>query len=165
VSAQPPSDALPPPDVRPSSDVRPPSDVLPPSDAPSSRWLLPAISAGGVVGALLRYSVGLMLPSGAPSFPWATLLVNVGGGFVMGALAAVLAQRPRPLLRAFAGVGLLGGFTTFSTYSTDTYRLLEAGRAGQALVYAVGTLTLALTATEAGRRVVQAFTGPGRPRW
>ena len=121
------------------------------------RWVLVVIAAGGVVGAELRYATGLLLPAHPPAFPWATVLVNVVGGFAMGALTAGIdrSRTPHPLLRPFAGVGVLGGFTTFSTYSTDTVRLLDAGRVLPALGYAALTLVAALAATLAGRLVVE----------
>ncbi len=124
--------------------------------------VLLVIAAGGVIGAELRYGVGQLLPPGPDGFPWATLLVNVVGGFFMGALMAWLGRmpRPNPLLRPFLGVGVLGGLTTFSTYSTDTYRLIDAGRYGPALGYATATLLAALAATVAGAVLVNHRPGP-----
>jgi fluoride exporter len=121
--------------------------------------VLAVIALGGVIGAELRYGTGLLFPPGRRSFPWATLLVNVVGGFGIGALMAVLgrARRPHPLIRPLLGVGVLGGFTTFSTYSTDTYRLIDAGRPALALGYAALTLVAALAATLAGHAVVSAL--------
>jgi CrcB protein len=80
------------------------------------------------------------------------VVVNITGGFAIGVLMALLRRiaRPHPLVRPFFGVGILGGLTTFSTYSTDTYRLIDAGRPALALGYAMLTLVAALTATIAG---------------
>ena len=116
------------------------------------RWVLAVIAVGGVIGAELRYGVGVLLPSDSGSVPWATVLVNVIGGFGIGVLMAILGRlaRPHPLVRPFVGVGVLGGFTTFSTYSTDTYRLIDVGRPELALGYAALTLFAALAATLAG---------------
>jgi fluoride exporter len=128
----------------------------------AGRGVLLVMAAGGVVGAELRYATGLLLPR-APAFPWATLLVNVLGGLGMGALMAVVARHrhPHPLLRPFLGVGVLGGFTTFSTYSTDTVTLMDAGRTGPALLYAVLSLVAALVATVVGGWAVRVRPGPG----
>jgi CrcB protein len=126
------------------------------------RWLLVVIAAGGVIGAESRYAVSWLFSSGPRSFPWATLLVNVVGGFGIGVLMAVLgrAVRPHPLLRPFLGVGVLGGFTTFSAYSTDIYRLIDVGRPELALGYAALTLIAALAATVAGMAAGSVRSGP-----
>jgi CrcB protein len=126
------------------------------------RWVLVTIAAGGVVGAEGRYGVSRLISSDPLSFPWATLLVNVVGGFGIGVLMAVLgrAARPHPLLRPFLGVGVLGGFTTFSTYSTDIYRLIDVGRPELALGYAALTVIAALAATVAGMAVGSVRSGP-----
>jgi CrcB protein len=125
-------------------------------------WLvILVIAVGGVIGAEARYGVGLLLPPGRDAFPWPTVLVNVTGGFAIGVLMALLGrvERPHPLIRPFFGVGILGGLTTFSTYSNDTYRLLDAGRIPIALAYAALTLVAALAATVAGAWVVGAAAG------
>lgn len=126
------------------------------------RWVLVVIAAGGVIGAELRYGVGVLVGSDPRAFPWATLLVNVIGGFGIGVLMAMLerAERPHPLVRPFVGVGVLGGFTTFSTYSTDTYRLIDVGRPELALGYLALTLIAALAATVAGTAVGSAWPRP-----
>lgn len=87
------------------------------------------IACGGAVGALLRYSLQVAIPAAAGKLPVAMLLANVLGSLAMGILfvliqeKTLLAEWLRPLLM----VGLLGAFTTFSTFSLDTIRLLEAG--------------------------------------
>jgi CrcB protein len=129
--------------------------------------LLAVIAVGGVIGAELRYGLASLLPPGPRSFPWATLLVNLVGGFGIGVLMAVLGRLadPHPLLRPFVGVGVLGGLTTFSTYSTDNYRLLSGGRPELALGYAAITLVGALGATVGGIALVSALAprSSGRP--
>jgi CrcB protein len=102
---------------------------------------------GGAAGAGLRYEAGrLALRQFGPGFPWGTLAVNLAGGLAMGLLAGALSgvgmtSRPAWLL---LGVGLLGGFTTFSAYSLDLFLMLERGRAGLALAYGAGSALGAL---------------------
>ena len=102
---------------------------------------------GGAAGAGLRYEVGrLALRAAGPGFPWGTFAVNLVGGLLMGVLTGAMAgagaaSRPLWLL---LGVGLLGGFTTFSAYSLDLFAMLERGQAGLALAYGVGSALGAL---------------------
>lgn len=114
--------------------------------------VIAAIAAGGVLGAEARYGLGLLLPADPSGPPWATLLVNVSGCLLIGVLMVTLTERarPHPLARPFLGVGLLGGYTTFSTYAVETVRLLDAGRAGPALGYVAATPVLAVLACAAG---------------
>ena len=90
---------------------------------------LAAVSAGGVVGSLGRWGVGLALPHTAGHWPWSTLLVNLTGCLLMGLLVARLAfgARPHVLVRPFLAVGVLGGWTTFSAFSVDVLELANAG--------------------------------------
>jgi fluoride exporter len=106
------------------------------------------VALGGILGASARYGVGLLLPHTAGTFPVGTLLINVVGGFLIGVLIDAVAGRP--LLRPFAVTGILGGFTTFSTYAVDAEQLLAAGRLAPAGAYLVGTLVGALAATWLG---------------
>lgn len=114
--------------------------------------LLAAIAAGGALGSLGRYAVGLALPHSADGFPWATFLVNVTGSAAMGVLVVwVLAMdRPHPWLRPFLGVGLLGGWTTFSAYAVEARDLLATGQPGLALTYVLGSLAFGLVAVGLG---------------
>ena len=109
---------------------------------------LAMVALGGLIGAMARYGVGLLLPHAMGTFPLGTLLINVLGGFLIGLIIDAVAARP--LLRPFAVTGILGGFTTFSTYAVDTEQLLAAGRLGTAAAYLVGTLVAALAATWLG---------------
>lgn len=92
------------------------------------------IALGGGIGALLRYGLSVWVHRGAtPVFPWATLITNVCGCFLMGFLAqSVLAAELRETLRLALLVGLLGGFTTFSSFGFETLVLAKAGRLGLA---------------------------------
>ena len=89
-----------------------------------------------------------MLPLSASGWPWGTFAANVIGGFAMGALAAWLlrAGAAGENMRLLLGVGLLGGFTTFSAFSLDMMRMIEGGNAGMACVYALASVMLALAA-------------------
>lgn len=114
--------------------------------------LLGAVAAGGVLGSLGRYGVGLMLPHTAGAFPWSTMVVNVTGSMAMGLLVVwVLSMRePHPWLRPFLGVGVLGGWTTFSTYALDIHSLATAGRPLAAATYLAASLVLGLLAVGLG---------------
>lgn len=124
--------------------------------------MLAAVACGGALGAAARHAVTLAVApgdaAGAGRAPWATLTVNVTGCLLLGALMVLVLERGgvHRLLRPFLGVGVLGGFTTFSAYAVDAHQLLAAGRGSVALVYLVGTLVTALLAVEvaaAGARV------------
>jgi CrcB protein len=120
--------------------------------AAGDRGLLAAIAAGGALGSLGRYAVGLALPHSASSFPWGTFLVNVSGSAAMGVLVVwVLSMHePHPWLRPFLGVGVLGGWTTFSTYAVESRDLLAAGRPWVAAAYVFGSLVVGLVAVGIG---------------
>ncbi|MFE7524505.1 fluoride efflux transporter CrcB [Kitasatospora sp. NPDC057542] len=106
------------------------------------------VAAGGAIGATARYAAGLGWQTGPTAFPWTTLLVNVVGCAVIGVFLVVITEgrQAHPLVRPFFGTGVLGGFTTFSTYAVDIRRLLEGGRPGPALAYLGLTLVGALFA-------------------
>ena len=112
--------------------------------------VLAAIAAGGALGGLARYGVAEALPT--KTFPWATFGVNVSGCLLIGALMVLITRRfpQAKLLRPFAGVGFLGGFTTFSTYVLDITNTIAAGRAEVAILYLAGTLIAAVAAVRAG---------------
>lgn len=118
-----------------------------------ARWpTLAVISAGGILGALARYGVSGMYPHPAGSFGWATFWINVAGCALIGVLMAVITERGQahPLARPFLGVGVLGGFTTFSTYVVDAQRAISAGAPGTAVAYLAGTAAAALIAVYTG---------------
>lgn len=128
--------------------------------------VLAAIAAGGVLGALTRHGVAsLQADAGAGSgWPWAILAVNVSGCLLIGVLMAVLLDltAPHRLLRPFLGIGVLGGYTTFSTYAVDTQRLLADGRVVAALTYFLVTPVLALLAVWLGTALTRALRGRSR---
>ena len=115
--------------------------------------VLAAISLGGVVGALARYGLGMAFPHDAGQFPWSTFAINVTGCLLIGVLMVLLtdpAGRPHRLARPFFGVGLLGGFTTFSAYTAEAVTLLRDGAGRTSLLYVLGTLVAALVAVQVG---------------
>ena len=113
------------------------------------------VALGGALGSVARYacSVGAVRWLG-PSFPWGTLFVNVTGSFTIGLLAALVASDGRPLLgadaRAFLLVGVLGGFTTFSSFSLETLNLARSGALGPAILNVAGSVALCLAAVSIG---------------
>ena len=107
------------------------------------------VSLGGIIGSLARYGLAEAFPHGPGDFPWATFVTNVLGCFAIGVLLARLTPRSHPLLRPFLGTGILGGFTTFSTFAVDTEKLLH-GHVVVALVYYFGTVTAAMLAAALG---------------
>jgi CrcB protein len=107
------------------------------------------VALGGAVGAVARYGVGL----GAArwfglAFPWGTLIVNVSGGLAMGLLAARFGPE-QEAVRLALGVGVLGGFTTFSAFSLETVRLMEH-QPGLAMLYVAASVILSVGACWAG---------------
>ncbi len=116
--------------------------------------------AGGAVGAGARYALGSAVTARLGSgFPWATLGVNVIGCFAMGLLAAWLARSgASDAVRLALGVGLLGGFTTFSAFSLDWWQLVERGALGAAMLYAAASLALTLGAFGLGHAAMRGLT-------
>jgi len=106
------------------------------------------VAAGGAIGATARYGAALLWPTASGAFPWTTLAVNAVGCALMGVLMVVITEvrAAHRLVRPFLGTGVLGGFTTFSTYAVDIQRLVAGGRAAAALAYLAGTVLVALAA-------------------
>ena len=101
------------------------------------------VMLGGAIGAGFRYHIGTVaLRNLGPGFPFGTWIVNLLGGLLMGVLAAVVARAPIPgePLRLFLGVGVLGGFTTFSAFSLESYNMLIRGDYVIAGAYAVSSV-------------------------
>lgn len=105
-----------------------------------------AVMAGGLIGATLRFFVAMLATQfGGEGFPWGTLTVNLMGSFMIGFLWAWLAEfNLDPAWRAFIFVGLLGSFTTFSSFTLDGLKLLELNKVGLALLYIGGSNLLGL---------------------
>lgn len=126
--------------------------------------VLAAIAAGGALGALARYGLGSAFPHRAGEFPWAVFWVNVSGCLLIGVLMVLITEtwRAHRLVRPFLGAGVLGGFTTFSTYVVDVQEMVEHGAPLVGLAYLAGTLAAALTAVYAGVRVTRLLARPRR---
>jgi CrcB protein len=120
-----------------------------------------AVAVGGAIGSCARYGAALAWPAPDGGFPWATFTVNVTGCAVIGVFMVIITDvwAAHRLVRPFFGTGVLGGFTTFSTYVTDVRRLADGGHPRTALAYLVLTVAAALTAVWAAsalaRRTVQ----------
>jgi fluoride exporter len=108
------------------------------------------VALGGAVGAWLRFAVGRLI--GFSAFPWATLLVNVSGSFAMGLLAGWLARHGTggENWRLLLGVGLLGGFTTFSAFSLELALMIERGELTLAAGYALASVIAGVAGLFAG---------------
>ena len=108
------------------------------------------VGLGGALGAMARFGVGRIV--GATALPWATLSVNVLGGFAMGLLAGWLAFRGSggEGWRLLLGVGVLGGFTTFSAFSLEVMLMLERGAMLTAIGYALTSVLLSVAALALG---------------
>ena len=125
------------------------------------RTLDPAVVAvvavGGVLGAEARYGLNWLWPTAAGQWPLATWVENVSGAFLLGALMVVLTELtyPHRLVRPFLGVGVLGGYTTFSTATVEVQTLFRAGYPGLALGYLVGSVVAALVAVTVGSAAVR----------
>ncbi|MBA4047075.1 MAG: fluoride efflux transporter CrcB [Sphingomonas sp.] len=114
------------------------------------------VMAGGALGAGARYLVGLLFAG--MSFPWGTLVVNLFGAVLMGMLAGVLARCVvGDPLRLMLGVGVLGGFTTFSAFSLELVVMLERGNWGVALGYALASVIGSVLALFAALAAVRAL--------
>jgi CrcB protein len=123
--------------------------------------VIAAISVGGALGSVARYGLSVAFPPDRTGFAWATFAVNTVGSLLIGVLMVLVIEvwQAHPLVRPFLGVGILGGFTTFSTYVVDIQRLVGAGAAGAALLYLAGTVAAALAAVYVGLTVTRTAVG------
>ena len=118
------------------------------------------VAAGGAVGSVLRYLVGLWtLRSFGPSFPWGTLTVNITRSFLIGVFAEVIARKfgASAEMRVFLITGILGGYTTFSAFSLDAITLVERGEPVTALIYVASSVVLSALAVFAGLALMRAI--------
>jgi CrcB protein len=119
--------------------------------------VLAVVAVGGAVGSGARYGLAQAFPHGPGAFPWATFGINVSGCLLIGVLIVAVTEvwDAHPLARPFLGTGILGGFTTFSTYAVDALTLAGDGHPRRALLYGGLTLVCALAAAAAGMRLTR----------
>jgi fluoride exporter len=119
------------------------------------------VAVGSAIGGVSRYLMaGAIWAATGPRFPWATLLVNVLGSFLIGIAAVMLATRSNELwpAREFLIIGILGGFTTFSSFSYDSLRLMQSGFMVSALGYILASVVVCIACTAMGAWLAQRFT-------
>lgn len=125
------------------------SEIEPYTPRPSRRRavrvrlpMLLAVAAGGALGGPIRYEISAHVHVAPDSFPWPTFWINVSGSFLLGVLLTFVLERwpPTRYVRPFLAIGLLGAYTTFSTYSVETDLLLRDGHVAVGLAYAVVSL-------------------------
>jgi CrcB protein len=122
--------------------------------------ILLAVASGGGLGACARYELGLTFaPATPPSFPWVTLAINLVGAFALGLLLTLVLEvwPPTRYVRPFAAIGILGGFTTFSTFVVEADRLIGAGRIALSTSYVVISLLGGIVSCALGYVLALAF--------
>jgi CrcB protein len=117
-----------------------------------TRRALGLVALGGAVGALARYGLSRAFPVGAGTFPTTTFLINVSGAFILTVLLEWLVRRgtPEHWLRLLIGVGVLGAFTTFSTFATELAQLWRDHERTMAVAYAVASVAAGVLAVVLG---------------
>ena len=116
-----------------------------------------AVAVGGAIGSVLRYAVGVLwIGAGATGFPWGTLLVNVTGSFALGFLARWFApaNASSPFV-LFLSVGICGGYTTFSTFTLETFAMSERGEWMRALAYVLASVVASFLALALGYQLAR----------
>jgi CrcB protein len=123
------------------------------------------VALGGVIGSLLRYQAGLIWPTPVGAFPTTILLVNLLGCLIIGVFLTVVTEvwTPHRLVRPFFGTGVLGGFTTFSTYSLDIVTLVRVGQSARAVEYLFATAIGAMLAVTVGVLTTRRLVARKRP--
>jgi len=126
------------------------------------------VAVGATVGTLVRASIELVFPHAPGEWPWATFAINILGSLALGALIEALALRGpdtgrRRMLRLGVGTGVVGGFTTYSTFVVEIDRLATAGAVSMALVYALASVVLGVVAAAIGAGVAASVFGRREP--
>lgn len=132
---------------------------------PPGKTLL-AIGTGGMLGALARYGIGQSWSVGDGELPWPTVAINASGSLLLGMVVVLLLERwpPTRYVRAFVGIGVCGGYTTWSTFMTEAALLVRDGHAGLAAGHLAAGLVTGLAATYVGiglARLLPAGTSGG----
>jgi len=118
------------------------------------------VLGGGAVGSLLRYLAGVAIMSRwTGRFPIATFLINVTGSFAIGLVATLLANSANPNLRPLIITGLLGGYTTFSSYEWEAFGAVRGGAVGIGLLYLVGSVVIGFLACWLGVALATLWAG------
>jgi CrcB protein len=129
--------------------------------ASNTAMLYGCVAAGSVLGGVARYAISLLLQM-MPAFPWATLFVNVTGSFIIGFYSTLSGPDGRLFAsvrqRQFVMTGFCGGYTTFSTFSLETFKLLEAGMTRTALLNVAVSVVTWLVAVWVGDRLATRLT-------
>ena len=124
------------------------------------KWgVVAAVAVGGAIGSVARYFVAQVQNPTWTGFPYGIFLVNVSGGFVIGLLVELMALRfsVSPEVRAFLTTGIMGGYTTFSTFSLESALLIQKGAMVNATLYVVGSAILSIIALFCGLWIVRAL--------
>jgi fluoride exporter len=126
-----------------------------------------AIALGGFIGALARYELELAWRTPAGHLPWTTFTINTSGAFLLGLLLTLLSVRPSHTryLRPFLCVGVLGAWTTMSTFAVDADLLVKGGHLALAYGYVTGTVIAGVTVTWAGVRAGRVLAARMGTRW
>jgi len=114
---------------------------------------MPAVGCGGIIGAVARWQISEWSVDHWPtSFPWGTFVINVSGSFILGLYLSIVTKRDdnRPLMRLFVATGVLGAYTTFSTFVYEAARLVQHGDVVTAGAYVAASLVLGLVACSLG---------------
>ncbi|MFB6642193.1 fluoride efflux transporter CrcB [Streptomyces chartreusis] len=144
-----------------TDSLRAPAGTARPAAWRTQAPVVAVVAAGGALGATARYALALWWPVQPGGFPWVTFWTNVVGCAVIGVFMVIITEvsAAHRLVRPFFGTGVLGGFTTFSTYAVDIQRLVDDGHPRTGLAYLAATLVAALTAvwlaSAATRRVLK----------
>lgn len=117
-----------------------------------------AVAAGGAVGSLGRWGIGRVISAALPGLPAGTFVANVLAGLVIGLVSGVNAASPLPPeMKSLLTVGLCGGLSTFSTFTNETFGLIQSGNAAGAVANIAANVAVCLLAVWAGTRLGAAF--------